>query len=621
MSSPNNVMDICRQLLDEYNPNLSPAHYVQDLKILKEMSNFDYEKNFICEVFYGCCDKVDSLDVIINGYYAKDGKSCLNSEKNYFKIYAYICIYRLDDYGMEELKIMTSLWHQEKTLKFLTFLSDDKNLLTWIKSAWSGLYNPDYVSKRLLKPFMNYLPELHDFLKTLSMKVYAAGVKKPKPPTEPEPFDLKTNQIVRKVLLPEKVENQPRKERKFLTSAEKEQKLKKLDDLERRVQPKYKIRTKPLNKKQGQESDDDSEDDFKVPIFKATPFKPTQNTASVKLNTAVVLREEHVIKRQTETILKKFDYLENGDRNEDEFLNWQSEMKMNDLRAEIEESEMKKLQSKISYENAKLAKEDAANINKLIAREVAYQNEILNKKRMEMKLQEDIMNRQNAMEIKEYEKYVISTVKEEVINSKKAIAQEVAKESAELQERAFKEAEIEMAKKIELIQQIKAAESISVDRTKPVDLTSTAGHRLLSEMSISELYERLELVRQEEELNKMKIHDDIIKNKVEKEHNIVEKLHYINKFRNENAILEKKMKIVSAGDLREQIKREMQIKNPAIQNLKNKLVETKAETKLINKTFTKKKNTPTTYADQRKILEWERMKDLERKMEIKANIV
>ena len=99
-----------------------------------------------------------------------------------------------------------------------------------------------------------------------------------------------------------------------------------------------------------------------------------------------------------------------------------------------------------------------------------------------------------------------------------------------------------MAKKIELIQQIKAAESISVDRTKPVDLTSTAGHRLLSEMSIAELNERLELVKQANEMQTAKIHDSIIKNKIEKDQSIVEKLHFINKFRNENSILEKKTK-------------------------------------------------------------------------------
>ena len=78
---------------------------------------------------------------------------------------------------------------------------------------------------------------------------------------------------------------------------------------------------------------------------------------------------------------------------------------------------------------------------------------------------------------------------------------------------------------------------------------------------------------------------------------------------------------MSAGDLRDTIKKEMLAKNSSIQSLKNKLNETRAETKLLSKGFVKKPNVVTTYADQRKILEWERMKDLEKKMERKANIV
>lgn len=96
-----------------------------------------------------------------------------------------------------------------------------------------------------------------------------------------------------------------------------------------------------------------------------------------------------------------------------------------------------------------------------------------------------------------------------------------------------------MRNKIELIQQIKAAESIPIDRTKMVDLTSKAGHCLLSEMSIAELKERLEIVRQDNEKTKKQIHDDIIKNKVQRGQAIVEKLHYINRYRNENSQIEK----------------------------------------------------------------------------------
>lgn len=92
---------------------------------------------------------------------------------------------------------------------------------------------------------------------------------------------------------------------------------------------------------------------------------------------------------------------------------------------------------------------------------------------------------------------------------------------------------MEMRKKLELIQQIKAAESIPVNRTKQVDLTSNAGHGLLSEMSIAELNERLDLARQANDEFYQRKHDEIIKNKVEKDESLVEKLNFINKYRNE----------------------------------------------------------------------------------------
>ena len=157
------------------------------------------------------------------------------------------------------------------------------------------------------------------------------------------------------------------------------------------------------------------------------------------MNTAVVLREEHVIKKQTEELVKKFDYLENGERNEDEFLSWQQEMRLNDLRQQIEESEKLKLQSKISYENAKLAKEEAVLSNKTIARDLLMQKEAFNKIRADKKREEDSLKKKIVTDVKEYEKYVINTVKDELISTKKAIAQEVAKESEALQQQAYKE--------------------------------------------------------------------------------------------------------------------------------------------------------------------------------------
>ena len=50
-----------------------------------------------------------------------------------------------------------------------------------------------------------------------------------------------------------------------------------------------------------------------------------------------------------------------------------------------------------------------------------------------------------------------------------------------------------MKQKVELIQQIRAMESLPVIRTKFVDLTETSGQGLLSEMSVAEVRKKQEL--------------------------------------------------------------------------------------------------------------------------------
>lgn len=48
-----------------------------------------------------------------------------------------------------------------------------------------------------------------------------------------------------------------------------------------------------------------------------------------------------------------------------------------------------------------------------------------------------------------------------------------------------------MRRKVELIQQIRAMESIPIARTKFIDLTETGGQGLLSEMSVIEVQTNL----------------------------------------------------------------------------------------------------------------------------------
>ena len=73
--------------------------------------------------------------------------------------------------------------------------------------------------------------------------------------------------------------------------------------------------------------------------------------------------------------------------------------------------------------------------------------------------------------------------------------QEVSAESQVLMARALEEAEQEMRSRAELIQQIRAMESVPVVRTKFVDLTETGGQGLLAEMSVAEVRVRLAVGR------------------------------------------------------------------------------------------------------------------------------
>lgn len=90
-----------------------------------------------------------------------------------------------------------------------------------------------------------------------------------------------------------------------------------------------------------------------------------------------------------------------------------------------------------------------------------------------------------------------------------------------------------MRQRAELIQQIRALESVPIDRWKPVDLTSIAGHCVHDEMSIAELRERLELVKLEREKERDLRRDQIVKEKQVKEQKITHTVQNIVKYRNE----------------------------------------------------------------------------------------
>ena len=128
------------------------------------------------------------------------------------------------------------------------------------------------------------------------------------------------------------------------------------------------------------------------------------------------------------------------------------------------------------------------------------------KNEMEGRMQEREKNLEEAIEKK---KEVIASVHankdaaaEEVVKKQqdnKKIRDEVHKEMQDLAKKRADEMAHELAKKAELIRQIRELEKIPIQRTKGFDPTEAGGHGLMEEVSVAELRERLEFNKRERE--------------------------------------------------------------------------------------------------------------------------
>ena len=158
----------------------------------------------------------------------------------------------------------------------------------------------------------------------------------------------------------------------------------------------------------------------------------------MRLNTAVVLREEFKIKKQAEEWVKKFEYLENGEYNSNEFVRWQNEMKINDLKKEIENLEKVKLEIKLTHEDAIVAREMAIKSKREQVKRIQEESDRLLKEYNEKRRDDDVRKNALVKETLESEKNV-KIVKEKIKKTNQQIAREVVKQSEQMQEQALKQ--------------------------------------------------------------------------------------------------------------------------------------------------------------------------------------
>lgn len=109
----------------------------------------------------------------------------------------------------------------------------------------------------------------------------------------------------------------------------------------------------------------------------------------VKFNVAAVLKESYLYKKQEDDVRRRLNAYESGEKDGHEFEQWQQTMLKQDNEQEILAIEKKRLEGKISYEEAILARQRLIEENRQIADEIKQQTREIIAKHVKDKVQEE----------------------------------------------------------------------------------------------------------------------------------------------------------------------------------------------------------------------------------------
>uniref|UniRef100_A0A8D0HE72 Cilia and flagella associated protein 99 n=1 Tax=Sphenodon punctatus TaxID=8508 RepID=A0A8D0HE72_SPHPU len=468
-------------------------------KISKEEALTVTDETFVLETLSGCIEYKPLLDVVVNAFFVRDGKHYVSL----FTVICYLATFQLGELGLQGFSRIVKSLDIAKMNKFLRFFFNVLNLSTWIRDEWNQIYDSAYVKEHWIDPLLKWQPKVEELINQLADPL-ANGVTPGKAltVTAPNEFCL-TVPKPRFVPVPEPI---PLQEKPHLIPPSTYKPPKEKRRLEE---------IKLMNRRKAE----------------STHSFPWQiDNVPIKLNAAAILREGALYQRKMEQELNRIESLLRGARDPSEFLQWQKQMRGKDLEHQLAEIECRRLQGKLSHQEAVLARQNIMQENQRKAELKREETAEMMRQYAEKRLQEEKEMRDLVEQVVEGRKNV-KQARARLQKYKHQIVQEVSEESRELLCQALEEAEDQLRKRFELIQQIRAIESLPIVRNTLVDLTETPGYGLQGEMSIVELRERLALLREAQRKAEEEKRDQIILDKQAKEQLLLDKLEQISLFR------------------------------------------------------------------------------------------
>ncbi|XP_076833727.1 cilia- and flagella-associated protein 99 isoform X3 [Brachyhypopomus gauderio] len=547
-----NYKEIIREaitLLDKYEPDTQCVDSFTEDSAKTLGNRPPDEQKFIIDIVYGCIVHRKLLDIVVNVFYAQNGKFLFRADRNQFLVVCYLAMFHLEDLGVEQFSALIKSLDSTKMYKFLSFFFSVSNLTSWIRGEWSQVYDAAYVENKWIDLLLRWRTEIEGLLDHLEKKsTKGTHLKKfPKKYTEPQEFDL-TKPRPRSLPVPEPIPQQEKPKPVPASTHRSPKKQQALEDIRQQnwlkaQQTLYEANIQQYRCANPQKSEKtknamsqiqqnlDAKLRFDTVHTSGTPATQKANNLPIRLNTTAILREGALYNRQMEEELNRLEQLAQGASEPSSFLRWQKEMKEKDLQEQLALVERRRLEGRLSYEEALLARQRVLELNQHKAQLKKEETAQLLRRYAEKRLHEEEGMKELVKQVADGHKHS-RAAKVKLQEMKRRIVKEVSEHSQDLLRRALEEAQAELSRKFDLIRQIRAIESVPLVRFKSVDDTETGGHELLCEMSLAELQERLARLREEDRRQEEKRRLRILEEKRNKEQLLLEQLDTITTRRN-----------------------------------------------------------------------------------------
>ena len=457
------------------------------------------------------------------------GETASRRDSPLYLAITYILIFQFSKIGSDQFTQMIRTQSPRNMYYFLSYLLDTENIQTWLYQEWCRSYDTEFVNTNICQPLLSISTQLSDYLQTLNDKIDSKQMPKlpslnkipntqtlpfnltqSKPKAQPAPEEVSTKQHYKPVdpriyQAPGEATHIERAKEANKKSAEN-----KLLDAQRKKPRCATMEKSDKTKAKIQEIVDERDSAFRESKSrKAKPYLPSKPADSlVKKNAACILREGVLFQREEQKKVQEVLELEAGGRDAGEYYRWQGSVLAEQLEREQLEIEKKHLMGRITYEEAIIAKQKLSEENKAMVESLKEERQQLleeffrereeERKKMQKLVEEISAGKENA-----------KLAQDKLREMKRSIVAEVSRENQAMMQAAIEMAQAEMEKKMEVIQQIRAMERVPIIRAQFFDVTETGGHGLLSEMSVAELNERLDLmkvaVQEEEEARRSEI--------------------------------------------------------------------------------------------------------------------